>query len=464
MTMWIPDLKERSGHRYLAIADAIAEDIAQGRLGPGDRLPPQRDLSHHLSVTVGTVTRAYAEAKRRGLLSGEVGRGTFVRTVEGEGRAFRLGEGDAPANGIDLRLAFPPVGQAEPCLATTLRDIADSGNLTRLLSYNDGLGLPEHRAIIAEWCARAGTNAKPEQVAICNGTQHAISVVLMGFTRPGDTVLTEALTFPLFKVLADKLGLRLQAVAMDDEGLIPDDLDRLCRTHQPTMLYCMSTFHNPTTSTMSDKRRRDVVAVARRYNLSIIEDDIYAPIQDIPPTPLAALAPELVYFIDSASKGMASGLRIGFILAPAGKMDPLRQALNATTWMAAPLTAEVTARWIQNGTAARLIKWQRDEAQARQRIVSNILGKAVRPEWGAGFHSWLRLPEGWDAASFVAEAERRGVRILPADTFAVGRQPIPAAVRIGNGAARSHDQLLQACNILANMLTGRPSENTLSVM
>ncbi len=465
MTMWLPDLKERTGHRYLAIADAIAEDIADGQLSPGDRLPPQRDLSHRLGVTVGTVTRAYAEAQRRGLLAGEVGRGTFVRTADSNTREFRLDEGESPTNVIDLRLAFPPIGQAEQHLASTLRDIADGGNLSRLLTYNDGLGLPEHRATVAQWCERAGANAKPEQVAICNGTQHAVSVVLMGVTRPGDTVVTEALTFPLFKVLADKLGLRLQAAAMDEEGLLPDDLDRLCRAHQPTALYCMSTFHNPTTSTMSTERRRAVVAVARRHGLPIIEDDIYNPIQSASLPPLASLAPELVYFIDSASKGMASGLRIGFVLAPPGRIDPLRQALNASTWMAAPLTAEIAVRWIQDGTARRLIRWQREEAQARQRIVNDILGAAARPQWGAGFHSWLHLPEGWDAVSFVAEAERRGVRILPADTFAVvGRQPVPAAVRIGNGAARSRDQLAQACTILATMLLGRSSESTISVI
>jgi len=463
MTMWIPDLKERSGHRYLAIAEAIADDIAGGRLGPGDRLPPHRDLSHRLGVTVGTVTRAYAEAKRRGLLSGEVGRGTFVRG-EGSSRAFRMGEKEPLANDIDLRLAFPPVAHAEPCLADTLRAIADGGNLTRLLGYNDGLGLPEHRAAIADWCRRAGPNARPEQVAVCNGTQHAIAVVLMGATRPGDTVLVEALTFPMFKVLADKLGLRLQAVAMDREGLLPDDLDRLCRAHQPTMLYCMSTFHNPTTATMGVERRRDVVAVARRHGLFIIEDDIYAPIQDIPPPPLASLAPELVYFIDSTSKGMAPGLRIGFALAPPGRIDPLRLALNASTWMAAPLTAEIATRWIQDGTAARLIEWQRVEAQARQRIVVNALGDAVRPQDSAGFHSWLLLPEGWDAASFVAEADRRGVRILPADTFVGGRIPAPAAVRIGNGAARSREQLAQACAVLADMIGSPQSETVLSVM
>jgi DNA-binding transcriptional MocR family regulator len=226
----------------------------------------------------------------------------------------------------------------------------------------------------------------------------------------------------------------------------------------------MSTFHNPTTSTMGEERRRDVIAVARRHGLFIIEDDIYAPIQIDPPPPLATLAPELVYFIDSTSKGMAPGLRIGFAVAPAGKIDALRLALNASTWMAPPLNAEIAARWIRDGTAMRLVEWQRDEARARQRIVVDALGTAVRPQDAAGFHSWLRLPPGWDAAAFVSEADRRGVRILPADTFVGGRIPAPAAVRIGNGAARNREQLAQACAVLADIMGSPQSETVLSVM
>jgi DNA-binding transcriptional MocR family regulator len=464
MTIWIPNLNRFPGPRYLAIANAIEADITAGNLAAGGRLPTHRDLAYRVGVTVGTVTRAYAEARRRGLLSGEVGRGTFVHGPDRSSSEFRLSDRDPSGNEIDLRFGIPYVADSGPFLQATLAEIARAPDSYRLLDYNSGGGLPDHRAAIADWTRRAGENAQADRVVICGGTQHAVSVVLMAMTKPGDVVLTESMTFPPFKVLAGNLGLRLEGVPMDEQGLDPQALDHLCRTAHPTMLYCMPTYQNPTTAVMGEERRRTIVAVARRHNLPIIEDDIYATLQEKPPTPLAAIAPDLVHFIDSTSKGMAPGLRIGFILTDPGNIDAMHQALNATTWMASPITAEIAARWMRDGTAERLTARQREESAARLSIMREVLGSAILPTTGLGCHTWLTLPESWKAPEFVAESARRGVRVLPAETFAVGRHPVPNAVRIGVGAAHSRDDLRRAAEILRTVMDDSDANTTPAFM
>ena len=460
---WEPRLDHRTGPRYLAIADAIGEDMAAGRLTPGDRLPTHRDLAYRLNVTVGTVSRAYGEAERRGLAQGEVGRGTFVRAPDRGAETFRLADKDTQGNAVDLRFSLPPVHEAAVPLSRTLMEIAGDLDVQGMLQYHDGAGLPRHRAAVAGWCARAGDNATPDNVTIAGGTHHAVSLVLTALAKPGSTVLTEALTFPMFKVLAQHMDIRLHGLPMDEHGVRPDALDQACRTLSPSLAYLIPTFQNPTMVVMPEERRRDIVAVARRHGLMIIEDDIAGRLQDSAPPTIASLAPECTFFIDSASKTMAPGLRVGYVIAPLGRSEMLRQVLRASTWMAPPLMGEILTRWIKDGTAERLTALQRAEATARKAILYDAIGGGFSRS-STGCHVWLPLPEPWRAEDYTMRAERQGVRILAADTFLVGHGPAPEAVRIGIGAARDRDTLRRVSAILGGLLGEGAREATPSVI
>src|SRR5262245_36097025 len=220
MTRWLPDLSSHEGPRYLAIADALAGEISAGRLGPGARLPTHRVLAEKLGVTVGTVSRAYAEAIRRGLVSGEVGRGSFVRR-EASDLAREDQEQGEDAALIDLGLNFPLVGEEERRLAGSLAALSVGRSLAGLLEYKPHGGTLRHRAAGASWLARTGLDAPAEQVLVCGGAQHAMAVIFSALTRPGDTILTERLTYPGMKALAEMLHLKLAGIEMDDEGLLP---------------------------------------------------------------------------------------------------------------------------------------------------------------------------------------------------------------------------------------------------
>jgi DNA-binding transcriptional MocR family regulator len=458
MTNWLPDLSEQSGPRYMAIADALAADVAEGRVKPGERLPTHRDLAWNLKVTVGTVSRAYAEAERRGLVSGEVGRGTYVRSALAT--ADQAWHETAPAGDgfVDLTFNFPPSAGEKEALAGTLRQIADDPRAPGLLDYQASTGLPAHREAGAAWLSRDGLEVGPDRIVVTAGAQHAILVTLAALVRSGDRILCEAVTYPNLKLLARMLGLRLDGLSMDREGLLPDAFEAACRAGDVKALYCIPTLHNPTTATMSEGRRRDVAEIAQRHGVAILEDDILRRFADDPPPPIAAFAPEQTYFITSLSKTTAPGLRSGYVAGPEGAAERLGAGVRATCWMAAPMTAEIAARWIADGTAERILDARRRECAARRQRVLEALAPWEVDCAPGSLHLWLHLPEPWRATDFAAEARRRGVGLSPAEAFAVGRRELTHAVRLCFGAPAGRAALDRGIAIVRELLEDGPSE------
>ena len=452
MTNWQPDLEGRSGPRYAAIADALAAEVAAGRFKPGERLPTHRDLAWRLGVTVGTVSRAYAEAERRGLVSGEVGRGTYVRGPQRPESYFVHDRRDADPAAIDLGVAVPPPGASDGFLGPTLEALAKDPQAAALLGYQPAAGKLEHRAAGAEWLARRGFEVAPERVIVTNGGNHGIAVALAATTRPGDRVLIERLSYAVIHPIARMLGLRLEGIAMDQHGVRPEAVEAACRTSDARALYCIPTLQNPTTAVMPEARRRAIAEVAERHDLAVLEDDIFALLAESPPSPIARFAPERTYYITSLSKTLAPGLRVGYVAGPADAVENLAGAVRATCMMASPIPAEIASRWIRDGTAERILEATRRELDRRRTRALEILDA-----WhldcppGSPF-AWLHLPEPWRAVDFTAAAKRRGVIVAPAEAFAVGRGEVPHGVRIGLGPPRDRGLLEQALQRLADLL------------
>lgn len=453
--MWVPDLSPWPGPRYRALCDAIARDIGSGTLSEGARLPPQRDLAHRLGVTVGTVSRAYALAAQRGLVTGEVGRGTFVRGARSVASRPDL-VGDAGGDLIRLTVNAPPDPGYRALLAEGLAGIAAAGGLDDLLPYTPKRGFDDHRAAAANWIARVGLTASAEQVIITGGAHQAIVAVFAGLARPGETVLIEALTYAGVCHIAERLGIRLHGLAMDDEGLRPDALDAACRAGGPRLLFVNPTAHNPTTATMSGARREAIAHLARRHDLIVIEDDVYGQLPDGRPPPIAALAPERTVYITSGSKSVAPGLRFGALLSPAKLLERIADAQHDLFLTCPPLMAELFAHWLQNGTADRLARSQRLEAAARQELAREILGGHRYHAQPTSYHLWLPLPPPWRTTEFAAAVRERGVAIDPSAAFAVDRVAAPHAVRVSLSAAATRARLARALTVLREILEQAP--------
>jgi DNA-binding transcriptional MocR family regulator len=454
MTSWMPNLKGRKGPLYQAIVTALAEDLAAGRLREGDRLPTHRDLAEALGVTVGTVTRAYAEAHRRRLVSGEVGRGTFVRRAEEVFGSWHPNSGEASEE-IDLTRALPVASIAPEEYAEALRAVAAQPGLMGLLGYQPEAGMPAHRAAIAAWVARAGLADDPARVVITSGAEHAISCVFGALLQPKDTVVTEALTYPTVKALAAMQHVHLAGVEMDGDGLIPDALEAACRRGSVRVLYCIPTLHNPTSAVMPLRRRQEIVEIARRHDLAIVEDDIFGFLEPEAPPPLAVLAPERTYYVSSFSKLAAPGLRVGYVVAPATGAARVANAVFASLIMVAPVLVETAAHLVRNGTARRQMDRQREEAAVRGRILAETLAGAEVVTRPTSVVAWLRLPPPWGAEDFALQAHVRGVAVTPAAKFHVGRGAAPEAVRIALGGV-SRESLRRGLASLAELVRGGP--------
>ncbi len=455
MTMWSPALPKDTEPKYQALLDALLRDVRSGALPPGTRLPPQRELAERLGVAIGTVGRAYAAAEQRGVVSGEVGRGTFVRGPEPGVEPGAVEEDDPEV--IDLsrsRLVRDPrVGSA----AAVLQSLARHPELDRLLDfYQPAPGMGRHREIGARWLSRTGLPVPAERVVITGGAQHGAATVLASLTRPGDLLLTEHVTYTGVKAIASLLHLQLRGLPLDGDGLIPEAFEAACREAAPRALYCMPTLHNPTGRTMPLGRRQALVEIAARYEVPLIEDDVYGFLPDEPLPPLTALAPANAYYITTTSKSMAPGLRIGYVAAPEGRVDRVAAVIRASTWLIAPLLAELASDWIEGGEADAMVAWKREETAARHAAALRILGPWLPPGSPRSFHLWLPLPEPWRTEEFVAQARARTVVVSPSEEFVVGRESAPHAVRVCLGATASRARLEEGLRRLAELLEEGP--------
>jgi DNA-binding transcriptional MocR family regulator len=456
MTILPPRLADQPGPRYLAVADWIAEAVARGSLAEGAKLPPQRDLAYDLGLSLNTVTRAYAEAERRGLVRGEVGRGTYVRT------GGPLRDGTVPqatltrpdTGPIDFTLNLPAVGESAKCLAETCAELSSSSALADLLDYQAEGALQAHGEAGAAWIGRLGLDCTGRDIVVTTGAQHGVMVALMATLRPGDALMVEHLTYAPLKQMAHHLGLKLQPLAMDEQGLAPEDLDRACRTTSAKVLYCLPTLHTPTTATMPEDRRRTVADIARKHDVTIVEDDVFGFLPRERPPPVASFAPERSLFVTSVSKSLAPGLRIGYLRAPGAYRRAVDQAVALSCLMPPPLMAEIACRWMADGTADRLNDWQRREAQARQEIAGRILASHAYRSDPFCFSLWLPLPAPWRAETFRMEAEKRGVKVLTGEIFAVGQTAAPHAVRLCLGYEPERARVTAGLESLARLFEG----------
>jgi DNA-binding transcriptional MocR family regulator len=443
----------RQGHRYQAIADELADKIAGGDLQPGVRLPTHRDLAGELGVTVGTVTRAYAELERRGLVRGEVGRGTFVRHDEIESLITAADErGDGA---IDLSSNYPAPGVHGAELIRVLREVADNAGSGGVLSYQVHAGRPEHRAAGAKWVGRCGYEVSPGRVIVTTGAQHALLVALSTALSPGGRLGVEAVAFPGTKSLAAMFNYELEPLTMDEEGILPEAVDAYCR-EGVRVICCVPSLQNPTNAVMSPARRRAIAEIVQAHDALIVEDDIFGLLLEEPLPPISSFAPDNGIYLTSLSKTVAPGLRIGYLVVPPALFDQARMAVRATCWMAPPVMAEIATRWISDGTAALSLARQKEEAASRMAMALDILGP-----WGAqgpagALQIWFELPGRWTTTEFVAAAGNHGVTLTTEAPFVVPGAESPRAVRICLGTPGTRPLLETALRRLAEVLREGP--------
>jgi DNA-binding transcriptional MocR family regulator len=436
--------------RYKAIVDTFAGDIASGVLPPGTRLPTHRQLAEQQSLALVTASRVYAELEAMGLISGETGRGTFVREI-----ALPLSHGvdqHATAAGmLDLNFNYPSLpGQAE-LLRNGLRQLALSGDLEALLRYQPHAGRGHERACIARHLLDRGLSVEAEELLIVSGAQHGLAATVMGLLKPGDVVAVDALTYSGFKVIAEAHRLELVPIPLTEHGPDLDGLERLCRKRRIKAVYTMPTLHNPMGWVMDLAWRERLVSIAREQGLLLIEDGAYAFLAEDPPVPLRALAPELTVYVSGFSKNIATGLRVGYVVAPLQWVAAFERAIRATTWNTPGVMTALVCGWVEDGTVARLEAEKRRDAMARQRLARTALAGLTLVSHPASYFLWLPLPEDIRADQVAVALLAENIAVSTAEPFAIS-SPAPHAIRLALGSLEA-DALKEALHKVRQVIS-----------
>lgn len=449
---WCPEIKNSGLPLYLTIADAIEKDIADGRLSPGDRLPPQRYLANCLHVDFTTIARAYVEAQARGLVRSTVGRGTFISTK------LAASAQTNHASLADFSMNLPPEPDEPDLILKMERGFTAIGQgIVDLLRYQSFGGWPEAKQAASGWLERRGILPSEERLFITAGAHAALFSIFSVLAKPGDVVLAEMITYPGARSIAAQLGIKLNGVRMDEQGIDPDALADACKKWRPKALYLNPTLQNPTTITIPKIRRQAIANVAQRFGLPIIEDDAYGFIPDYAPVPFAALLPDLTWYIAGLSKSIGAGLRCAYVVAPDARSAwPFMTSSRAATVMASPLTVALTTRWIEDGTGDAIIQSVRKETRERQKIASEVLKSYAFKSDPLSFNLWLSLPAPWTRSAFIGQMQSKAIGIVPSDAFIV-EGVIPEAVRVCLGGPTKRCDVQSALEFMAHILEKSPA-------
>lgn len=446
---------------YVALVEALVADISAGKLRSGDRLPTHRELARIVGASLATVTRAYAEAERRGLVRSQVGNGTFVRDLTDSNSYSPMLE---PGR-IELGPSAAPIVQGDLghlALSAALSQLGARADLAALSGYQSHGGTVAQREAGVRWLEWAGVPCTMEEVTVCSGAQHA-TLLLLAALPTSAGLLVEELTYPGLLSAAQLLRIPMHPVTMDADGLVPEALDRACRDSGAKVLYCTPTHHNPTTSVMPLSRRKAIIEVCRAYGVSLIENGALAPLIANAPPPLAKLAPERTFHITSLSKATVPALRIGFIRTPAEDQTRIASAAGATLWSTSPLLAEIAVQWITDGTARSLRDTRRAEASARQALAASALKGYPYHSHPTAYFLWMPIPEQRRAMELVEQAFSRNLSIGPAHLFSPRAGNAPNAIRVSLTAARTRGELERGLALLAELL-GTPARAPIPVL
>lgn len=458
MTNWLPDLSAGSGPLYQRLADSIESDIDKGVIDAGAKLPPQRDLAYDIGTTVGTIGRAYQLLRERGLVSGEVGRGTYVLAqhsddpkpaLEAAGHGTRLI--DAPADKLRFdSTAAPDVGQGAIIAGILARTAQEHPH--EISSYTRDF--PEHwYEAGSRWLARNSFRPSPESIVPTLGTHAAVMAAIAALTTPGDTIVFEHLTYSQISRSAGLIGRRTALVSTDDEGIDPGDFERVCAQKHPKMMFLMPTAKNPTLVTLSAERRQAIARIAREYNVVLIEDDLYGELTDDPTPLIAEYAPERTIVAGGLSKSVAAGVRGGWLSCPPAYRHRIRIAHKMLTGGLPFLLAEVGARLVMSGEAGEIRKRCIAEIQVRLAAVREMLaGFSFKTRDNVPF-VWLTLPDPWLSGTFKNACLAQGVLIDDEDEFKAGRsERVFHGVRFGVSKPQRHRDVVDGVAVIRRLL------------
>lgn len=446
---WRPSLDKTEKPIYQAIAGQLEQDIVNGVLLPGTKLPPQRELADYLDLNVSTISKAFKVCELKGLLSAAVGSGTFV-SYDALSNAYLL-EDTKPEHLIEMGATLPDNASYEPLLLQ-LKSMLQETDYEKWFGYGrTGESLWQKDAAI-KLIRRGGFETTVDRILFANGGQNAIAAVLASLCKPGDRIGVDHHTYPGLKTAAAMLSVQLVPIKSENDEMSPASFEDACKNDNIKGIYLIPDYHNPTASFMSVENRKRIAAIAKKHNQFVMEDASYHLLDEKPLPAVASFAPEQVIYIASLSKSLAPGLRLAYVAVPSQFKEPISKALYNLNITVSPLLAELTARTIVSNQFEVLIEGHRKQTMRRNQIVNQYLADYNCLGAETGIFHWLLLPGKITGAEFEALAARHGVQVYAAERFVVGNSCPERAVRVSVCASNTLEELEQGLRILKHLL------------
>jgi DNA-binding transcriptional MocR family regulator len=429
---------------YRQLHQRIREFIRSGRLAKGERLPATRGLAGMLGLNRTTVSAAYDLLESDGLISGHVGRGSFVTGEPSQAPATLNWEELLPAATAQ---PAPPEPASEEVISfatsrpaealfpleafrASCQEVLRESEIAAILQLGSPGGYPPLQHYLLEAARRAGVARLDDDVLVTNGCQQALDLIQRVLVRPGDTVALEDPVYAGPKNLFLRAGARLAGVPVGPEGLEVAELERLLAAHRVRLLVATSNFQNPTGATLPAVARRAILRLARAAGVVVVENDIYGDLRyQGEPAPLMKRLDESgdTVLLGSFSKITFPGLRVGWVIGPRALVSRLAEAKQWTDLHTDQLAQAVLLRFAESG---RLEAHRAQVRAAGRERLGAVLAACerclpagttfTRPE--GGMNLWVRLPEPLDASELLGRAQREGVSYLPGRYFEVSRR------------------------------------------
>lgn len=450
MSHWPLTKDDISRPAYRSLAQGIAAAIGAGTLQPGTRLPTHRELSFLLGVSVQTVSRAYEELIRAGLVSGEVGRGTFVQDEPREYDEMPWHSPDGRSAPVDLSLMTPVrLPEMQAAWREALMCVAGQVSDTAMHALRPEQMRWRHGDLSSAWLARCGLMAGRRRVVITNGVTPAMFTALAAVANPGEVIATDTFTSHTVQPAAQQLHLGLRGVEGDHRGMIPEALIEAARESPGQMraVYLLPGGAGPQARLIDRARREALAQAAQEAGLWILECDPLGPLPVRRPPPLASMAPERTFYVTGLTKCLAPGLRLGFMAVPDEMVERCVNRHLSVAWMATPLMAEIARHWLHSGTADRLLAAHRAELAARNRMAQRLLGARCRGSLH-GLHRWLPLPRGLSEDQVVGQLLAQDVAVTGGRAFRVAGHEQAIRICLGAAGRRPLEQALTRISAL----------------
>jgi DNA-binding transcriptional MocR family regulator len=483
---------DREAERSLTaqLVGVISDAIRSGELAAEEKLPPTRELAELAGVNHLTAVRAYRRLRELGMVTSQVGRGTFVRPLAAGGRSpvpdsiswqrYALPtatetDGDrvlaqmhrqATTEGlVPLSVGYPsarlfPIAELGEAIAETMREQPDVA-----LQYSDVQGLPELADQIAAVSADRGAPEDPDDIVVTNGASQGLSLACRAILRSGDAVACEDPSFAAVIRPMRELDISLIGVPTDEDGLDVDGLEELVTRREIRMLAIQPRLHNPTGRDLSPERRGRLLELARRHGFFVLEDGIYGDLRFAgeDPRSLRAEAPAHVIYVDSFSKSLTAGLRLGWVAASGPVRDRIVAAKRANDIHTPTLNQLVLTRYLASGAYPEQLQRSRAFYAERLGAMRESIDRHLGPiasylEPLGGGHLWLELDVAADERELADEAVRQGVAYVPGGAMRIEPQPeLNMRLSFGFLEPKEIDEGLRRMALAIRAVRGRPA-------